>query len=218
MNIKLLETIKFFFICTSIYGLTDHYKPEMLIEVEKKYYFKKFRFLTYIALVLTLISLLITLFGKIVKKIMGKDSKSNFLTKIFYNLAFSIETGIVLSFWPLFLIDPKLVLGRKLSTKNYKISVYGNLCIHLFPFISLFLQVFIENVTICFKIELFIVSIFSILLSFWLEFTASKNNGRFPYPLLNYVKRIFIFPIVLTFIILSMLVKRLICKKIYNKI
>ncbi|KAK1349138.1 FAR-17a/AIG1-like protein [Hamiltosporidium tvaerminnensis] len=182
------------FLC--FYGVSERTMPLEMASALRMSFGGRQQFLTIIGLnatILTLIFGLVIRYARLDKN--GNIFKyvSSFHTFLL-SLIIPVEMTITILFWVLYLKDPTLLISKEFYERNIKIRLFSNLCMHLFPFILLIIEIIDTNIKRS-NIHLIAIIIFSITYYFWVSFIASMNK-RWPYPLLdglNGIGRLLIF-------------------------
>ncbi|WUR04785.1 FAR-17a/AIG1-like protein [Vairimorpha necatrix] len=130
-----MKALKIFLLVSCLYGTTDFCIPPEITRHYQSLYGSKYIFLTNICLYLTVICLLT---GIIVRNYKYKE-----LTKFYkhnVSVLLPLNALVTILFWVLYLIDPTLIRDKSFFEQGIKISLFTDICVHLFPFISLFLE------------------------------------------------------------------------------
>lgn len=126
-------------VLSSVYANTNLSLPKEMHITQWRDYIRKYMFLTHIGLAFTSLTLALTVCLTLANKKYsnGYLKKLHSLREALLILTFPLE-GLILSlFWPLFFLNPSLVVDNSLYGRGVKVSLLTNLCMHLFPFFFL---------------------------------------------------------------------------------
>lgn len=93
---------------------------------------------------------------------------------------------VFFGFWGLYFYDKKLIILKEMSDMGYKPPLSKNLTEHIFPFLFILFEFFIEDVNMLCGVMLIPFSI----LYYFISFCYYNKLGRWQYGLLNEIKSI----------------------------
>ncbi|EQB62355.1 integral membrane [Vairimorpha apis BRL 01] len=169
---------RLFFLITCTYGTTDYCLPKEIVNHNNTFYGSKYIYLTNICLYITVTCLFM---GNMVRQLRVQGLLEIYRHTLCLMLPLNCLVSIL--FWTLFYIDPTLIRDKDLYNKNIRISLFSDLCVHLFPFLSLLVEhkglIIKSHPCHCIFYILFTVTYYFICYYF------SKLNNMWVYPLLG---------------------------------
>lgn len=176
---------------TTIACLYGQIAPRTLevIEHEKTLVINQYFYFTHICLALTMVMLILSLFEK---------PKSTYLYKFILPNLIIYELLIMLIFWPLYFINPILIVG-KICAKKENQSLPHDLCQHLFPIIGLvvlFHETQIEHDKRRYFMNIFAAIAYTVMLRY-----NKKIKGQYQYGFLDGMSDLQIFFIFVPFLV-----------------
>ncbi|KAF5140138.1 integral membrane [Vairimorpha ceranae] len=174
-NIKIL---KIFLLISCLYGTTDYCIPEEFTKYYKSLYGSKYIFLTNICLYLTVICLLM---GILVRHFSVRYIKNFYKNSVCVLLP--LNGLVTILFWSLYTIDPTLIRDKDFYDRNVRINIFTDICVHLFPFISLLIET--KDIIIQKQRYHLIFYVFFTFFYYMLCLYYSNLNNMWVYPLLG---------------------------------
>ncbi|KAK6089932.1 hypothetical protein P3W45_001135 [Vairimorpha bombi] len=183
------QIFRFFIFISCIYGTTDYCLPKEVVDLQKTLYGSKYIYLTNICLYLTVLCLIMGY--------MVRYKEMSFIKNIYKHsitVMLPLNGLVSILFWVLYSIDPTLLRDKDLYCQGVRISLFTDLCVHLFPFLSLINEIRGLKITrhrshlkfyVYFTILYYIVCLY-----------FSKLNGIWVYPIMGKINtfyRVFLF-------------------------
>lgn len=130
------QVIRIFLFISCMYGTTDYCLPKEVVNLQKTLYGSKYIYLTNICLYLTVLCLIMGY--------MVRYKEMSFIKNIYKHsvtVMLPLNGLVSILFWVLYSIDPTLLRDKDLHDQGVRISVFTDLCVHLFPFLSLIIEI-----------------------------------------------------------------------------
>lgn len=164
-------TRKLIFLSLCFYGYLSIVTNEQFELAMEKCYGGKFEFLTIISLFITILTLIIS--------ILDTFFSLRYLKIVLLAIGFPVESLVTLYYWSIYFYDSNLVMP-----KDFKISFFTELCLHVFPAVALWLELLTMRNFKHFNSNFFFL--FALVAGYygWIHFLFQKND-RWVYPILE---------------------------------
>lgn len=169
------------FLC--IYGHNNVSYPPESIKHHNVSLMCRCQYLTIIGLYLTLVTLSLLVLNQIAELFIRREMKTmRTAIKFLVSIVLPIETVVTLTFWVLYLYDPKVILNEILIKTN-SIRMSHNLCLHLIPILLLVIEAMFLNLKRQ-NLHVIVLCFFSLAYYVFLR-NVALTEKRWPYPFLD---------------------------------
>ncbi|EPR79565.1 FAR-17a/AIG1-like protein [Spraguea lophii 42_110] len=181
------------------YNLSKHFKTYF-----SSIFGGRSMYFTVFSLGMTIIALSTGIISRITKH---KKLKSVY--EICLVVAFTAETIVTVTFWPLYIFKQDLLYSDVLSKKEMIDKIYTDIIQHILPFIVLIFEICIIPLKINIKQKTF-AFVYSTSYMLWAHYLASRNN-IWAYPLLKKITSLFRMLLATTLTMIGLIICEYLC-------